>query len=54
MLKTTHTLLSGFFFRYLTHQSSGWGNPLWAQQELERLMQWHALRLPAVTYKRHF
>ena len=33
---------------------TGWGEPKWALQELERLMQWQILQAPDDRYKHHW
>ncbi|WP_460883712.1 hypothetical protein [Pseudaeromonas pectinilytica] len=40
MYRANATQLAGFFQRFLLQQQQGWGQPRWALQELERLMQW--------------
>ncbi len=54
MKRVNQTQVALFFQQWLLRQQAGWGNPIGALQELERLMQWHLLQAPATTYKRHF
>ncbi len=54
MYRANATQLAGFFQRFLLQQQQGWGQPRWALQELERLMQWQSLQMPAPFYKHHW
>jgi len=54
MYRANATQLAGFFQRFLLQQKQGWGQPRWALQELERLMQWQSLQMPAAFYKHHW
>ena len=52
MMKLNQTQIALFFQHWLLRQQRGWGEPKWALQELERLMQWQILRAPDDRYKR--
>ena len=54
MYRANATQLAGFFQRFLLQQKQGWSHPRWALQELERLMQWQSLQMPAPFYKHHW
>ena len=55
MYRPTPAQLAGFFRRFLLKNSKTcWGDPRWAQQELERLMQWQTMALPEAQYKQHW
>ena len=54
MKRVNQTHLALFFQQWVLRQQPGWGHPIWALQELERLMQWQLLQAPANTYKRHY
>ncbi len=54
MMKLSQTQIALFFQHWLLRQQPGWGEPKWAQQELERLMQWQVLQAPDARYKHHW
>ncbi len=54
MMKLNQTQIALFFQHWLLRQQRGWGEPKWALQELERLMQWQILRAPDDRYKHHW